>query len=144
MARILAIDYGKKRTGIAVTDPLQIIAGGLTTVETSRLLSFIKEYVGREDVEAIVVGLPRTVRGEYSESFKYIAPFVERLRRELPDVEVVYHDERFTTKIAMQSMIEAGATRSQRNNKSGVVDMVSAAIILQSYIDSRKDAVGRQ
>ncbi len=138
MARILAVDYGKKRTGIAVTDPLQIIAGGLTTVDTPRLLPFIKEYVGREEVQTIVVGLPRTVRGDYSESFRYIAPFVERLRAELPGVEVVYHDERFTTKMAMQSMIEAGATRSQRNNKSGVVDMVSAAIILQSYMDSRK------
>ena len=138
VARILAIDYGRKRTGIAVTDPLQIIAGGLTTVETSRLLPFIKEYVGREDVETIVVGLPRTVKGEYSESFGYIAPFVERLRSQLPGVEVVYHDERFTTKMAMRSMITAGATRSQRNNKSGVVDMVSAAIILQSYMDSKK------
>ncbi|MDE6483277.1 MAG: Holliday junction resolvase RuvX, partial [Rikenellaceae bacterium] len=103
-----------------------------------RLLPVIKDYVGREEVQTIVVGLPRTVRGDYSESFRYIAPFVERLRAELPGVEVVYHDERFTTKMAMQSMIEAGATRSQRNNKSGVVDMVSAAIILQSYMDSRK------
>ncbi|MDE7134573.1 MAG: Holliday junction resolvase RuvX, partial [Rikenellaceae bacterium] len=135
MARILAVDYGKKRTGLAVTDPLQIIASGLTTVETGKLMAFIKDYVARHEVEMIVVGLPRTVTGEYSDSFAYIAPFVERLKEQLPEVEVVYHDERFTTKMAMQSMIAAGAPRRQRNNKSGVVDMVSAAIILQSFID---------
>ncbi len=143
MARILAVDYGRKRTGLAVTDPLQIIAGGLTTVDTSRLISFIKDYVAVNDVETIVVGLPRTVKGEYSDSFAGISLFVERLKGELPGVEVVYHDERFTTKMAMQSMIAAGATRRQRNNKSGVVDMVSAAIILQSFLDSRAMRAGQ-
>lgn len=143
VARILAIDYGTKRTGIAVTDPLQIIASGLTCVETSTLLSFLRDYVQKESVEAIVVGLPKTVRGEFSESYSKIETFVEKLRKELPDMKVIFHDERFTTKMAMQSMISAGATKKQRNNKAGVIDMVSAAIILQSYLDSRQIAADR-
>ncbi len=138
MARILAIDYGKKRTGIAVTDPLQIIANGLTTVDTKDVLFYIKQYVTENEVETIVVGLPRQMNGEYSETFRYITAFVNRLKKELPSMEIVYFDERFTSKMAHQSIIAGGVKKSERRNNKGLVDMVSAAIILQSYMESRK------
>ena len=138
MARILAIDYGKKRTGVAVTDPLQIIANGLITVDTKEILPYVKQYVAENEVETIVVGLPRQMNGEYSESFKYIAPFVERLKKALPETEIVYFDERFTSKMALQSMIAGGVKKSERRNNKGLVDRVSAAIILQSYLESRR------
>lgn len=134
MGRILAIDYGKKRTGIAVTDPLKIIAGGLTTVETGGLMAFLKEYLRDNDVEAIVVGLPRQNNNEYSESFKYIKPFVDRLKKEV-SVPVVYHDERFTSVMAHRAIIEGGVKKKDRRDKA-LVDKVSAAIILQSYMET--------
>lgn len=135
MGRILAIDYGKKRVGLAVTDPLQIIANGLTTVEAKTAYEYIVEYANGNDISTIVVGLPTQMNGEFSESYKYIEPFVNRLKKGLPKVEIVYYDERFTSKLAMRAMIDAGVKKSDRQKKE-LVDMVSATIILQSYMES--------
>ncbi|MCQ2203216.1 MAG: Holliday junction resolvase RuvX [Bacteroidales bacterium] len=136
MGRILAIDYGRKRTGLAVTDPLKIIANGLTCVETSKLFDFIKQYMEKESVECIVMGKPTKVTGEDSETMKYITPFVNRMRKAYPELPIEMVDERFTTKIAFQAMIDGGLKKSDRNNKNGTVDMVSATIILQTYMES--------
>lgn len=137
MSRILSIDYGKKRTGLAVTDPMQIIANGLTTVSTVDLYDYIMEYVSREEVECIVVGLPRQMSGEYSENMIRITPFVNRLRKALPHIPIEYVDERFTSVLAQQTMREAGLKKKDRQNKA-LVDEVSATIILQTYLESRK------
>ncbi|MBQ7361118.1 MAG: Holliday junction resolvase RuvX [Bacteroidaceae bacterium] len=137
MGRILAIDYGKKRTGLAVTDELQIIAGGLTTVETTALLDFILNYVKREKVERIIVGLPKNMNNEYSENMIRIEPFVNRLRKLLPDVPVEYYDERFTSQLAHRVMLDAGLGKKARQNKA-LVDEISATIILQSYMESTR------
>ena len=136
MGRILAIDYGKKRTGLAVTDQLKLIGGALATVPTSGLLDYIVDYIGKEDVDTIVIGEPRQLNGEYSESMKYIKPFVARLKKLLPEtIDVVMYDERFTSTIAHQSMIDGGMKKSDRRDKSRV-DSVAATIILTSYLDS--------
>ena len=135
MARILAIDYGKKRTGLAVTDELQIIAGGLTTVATATLVDFLLDYVKCEPVERIVVGLPKQMDNTPSENMRRIEPFVNRLRKLLPDMPVEYHDERFTSVIAHQAMIAGGMKKSQRQDKN-VVDKIAACIILEGYLDS--------
>ena len=135
MARILAIDYGKARTGLAVTDPMQLIANGLTTVETSRLEAFILDYVGKEPVERIVIGRPIQMNGEDSENMRRITPFVNRMRKLLPDVPVEYVDERFTSVLAHRAMIDGGLHKKARQNKA-LVDEISATIILQSYMDS--------
>ncbi len=135
MARILAIDYGKARTGLAVTDPMQLIANGLTTVETSRLEAFILDYVGKEPVERIVIGRPTQMNGEDSENMRRITPFVNRLRKLLPNVPVEYVDERFTSVLAHRAMIDGGLHKKARQNKA-LVDEISATIILQSYMDS--------
>lgn len=137
MGRILAVDYGKKRTGLAVTDELQIIAGGLTTVETTGLFDYILAYVKRENVERIVVGLPKTMNNEYSENMVRIEPFVNRLRKLLPDIPVEYYDERFTSQLAQRAMIDAGLGKKARRNKA-LVDEISATIILQSYLESNR------
>lgn len=138
MARLLAIDYGKKRTGLAVSDEMQIIAGGLTTVPTTGLLDFILDYVKREPVERIVVGLPKQMNNEPSENMRRVEPFVNRLRKLLPDIPVDYHDERFTSVLAQRTIIEAGIKKMARRNKE-LVDEVSATIILQSYMESRRN-----
>lgn len=137
MARLLAIDYGKKRTGLAVSDEMQIIAGGLTTVSTTELLDFLLDYVKREPVERIVVGLPKQMNNEPSENMRRITPFVNRLRKVLPDIPVEFHDERFTSVLAQRTIIEAGIKKMARRNKE-LVDEVSATIILQSYMESRR------
>ncbi len=137
MARILAIDYGKKRTGLAVTDVLQIVANGLTTVPTHTLMDFILDYVGREPVERIVVGLPKQMNNQLSENMVRIAPFVNRLRKLLPNIPVEYVDERFTSVLAHQAMIDGGLKKKDRQRKE-LVDEISATIILQSYMDSRR------
>lgn len=137
MARLLAIDYGKKRTGLAVSDEMQIIAGGLTTVATTELLDYILDYVKREPVERIVVGLPKQMNNEPSENMRRVEPFVNRLRKLLPDIPVDYHDERFTSVLAQRTIIEAGIKKMARRNKE-LVDEVSATIILQSYMESRR------
>ena len=137
MARILAIDYGKKRTGLAVTDVLQIIANGLTTVPTHTLMDFILDYVKREPVERIVVGLPKQMNNQPSENMARIEPFVNRLRKVLPNIPVEYVDERFTSVLAHQAMLDGGLKKKDRQCKE-LVDEISATIILQSYMDSRK------
>ena len=137
MARLLAIDYGKKRTGIAVSDEMQIIAGGLTTVATVDLVDFILDYVKREPVERIVVGLPKQMNNEPSENMRRVEPFVNRLRKLLPDIPVDYHDERFTSVLAQRTIIEAGIKKMARRNKE-LVDEESSTIILQSYMESRR------
>ena len=135
MGRILGIDYGRKRTGVAVTDPLKIVAGNLATVPTHTLMQFIKDYIAREQVERIVIGQPTQLNGEPSESMRYIKPFVNRLRKELPDMPVVMYDERFTSTIAHQAMIEGGMKKSDRRDKSRV-DAIAATIILNDYLQS--------
>lgn len=136
MARIMGIDYGRKRTGVAVTDPLQIIAGNLATVPTHALMQFIKDYIAREAVECIVVGQPSQLNGQPSESMRYITPFVNRLKAELPGVPVVMYDERFTSTIAHQAMIDGGMKKSDRRDKARV-DAIAATIILNDYLQSR-------
>ena len=138
MARILGIDYGRKRCGIAVTDPLQIVAGGLGTVPTHTLLDWIKAYVAREPVERIVVGQPTQLNGAPSESMRYISPFLKQLSRALPMVEVVLYDERFTSTIAHRAMIDGGMKKSDRRDKRRV-DTIAAAIILNDYLNSTKN-----
>ncbi len=135
--RILAIDYGKKRTGLAVTDPLQIIANGLTTVETKNLEAFVVDYVGREPVERIIVGQPRQMNGQDSENMCRITPFVNRLRKLLPDIPIELFDERFTSVLAHRTMLESGIGRKARQNKA-LVDEISATIILQGWMESAK------
>ena len=134
--RILAIDYGKKRTGLAVTDPLQLIANGLCTVATTDLERYVLDYVSREPVERIVVGQPRQMNGEDSENMVRITPFVNRLRKLLPDIPVELFDERFTSILAHRAMLESGIGRKARQNKA-LVDEISATIILQGWMESR-------
>lgn len=137
MGRILAIDYGKKRTGIAVTDPLQIIANGLTTVPTHELMNFLMEYLKKEPVERIIIGHPKQMNNEDSENMKNIVPFINRLKKVLPDMLVELVDERFTSVLAHQTMLAGGLKKKDRQNKA-LVDEISATIILQSYLESRK------
>lgn len=136
MGRILAIDYGNKRVGLAVTDPLKIIATGLTTVSAHESLNYIVQYVKNNNVETIVVGLPKQLNNEFSESYKYIKPFVIRLKKSLPDHEIIYHDERFTSTLASRTILDAGVKKMERRNNKGLVDMVSATILLQSFMES--------
>ena len=137
MSRLLSIDYGKKRTGIAVSDPLQIIANGLTTVETPKLFDFLNDYLQKEQVATIIVGLPKQMSGEMSENMRRIEPFVNRLRKLYPQIAVEYFDERFSSKMALQAMIDGGVKKKDRQNKA-LVDEVSATIILQGYMESKK------
>ena len=133
MSRILAIDYGPKRTGIAVTDPLQMIANGLATVETKELEKFIVDYVAKEDVSVIVVGKPTQMNGEDSENMKRIEPFFNRLKKLFPEKEITYYDERFTSVLAHQTMLQSGIGKKARQNKA-LVDKISATIILEDYM----------
>ncbi len=133
MSRILAIDFGKVRTGIAVTDEIQLIASGLTTVPTSNLLSFLKEYLNKEKVGLLLVGLPKQMNNTASESEALIQPFLQKLRNTFPNIPMERVDERFTSKIAFQSMIDGGMKKKKRQNK-GLIDEISATIILQSYL----------
>ena len=137
MSRILAIDYGRKRTGVAVSDAMQIIANGLTTVPTHELLDFITGYVQKEPVERILVGLPKQMNNEASESMKYIDPFVRSLKKRLPEIPVEFVDERFTSVLAHRTMLEAGLKKKDRQNKA-LVDEISATIILQTYLKSKR------
>ena len=137
MGRILAIDYGTKRTGIAVTDPLRIVPGALRTVATHELAAFLADYMGREPVDIIVVGYPTNMNGEESASMKQIRPFVEKLKKQYPDKQVVMFDERFTSVIAQRVILDSGIGKMARRNKA-LVDEISATIILQSYMDSKQ------
>lgn len=136
MGRILAIDYGQKRCGIAVTDILKIAANGLPTVATKDLMNFLKTYCAQEDVEEIVVGQPKTLRNEPSESMKYITPFLERLKKEIPTMKITMFDERFTSSIAHREMLAAGMKKSDRQRKE-LADEMAATIILTDYLQSR-------
>ena len=142
MGRLLAIDYGKKRTAIEVTDTLQLIANGLTPEPTHELLAFILDYVSREPVERILVGLPKQMNNEASENMKRIEPFVRSLQKKLPDVPVEYVDERFTSVLAHRAMLDAGLKKKDRQNKA-LVDEISATIILQSYMENRRTSFDR-
>jgi putative Holliday junction resolvase len=133
----MAIDYGKKRTGLAVTDPAQIIANGLTTVETSKLLNFIAEYTAKEPVERFVVGKPKQTNNEDSENLKRVSEFVRSLEKRYPNIPVEKVDERFTSVLAHRTMIDGGLKKKARQNKA-LVDEISATIILQSYMEARK------
>lgn len=135
MGRILAIDYGSKRVGLAVTDPLQIIATGLTTVHSKDLISYLEAYLQKEQVECIVVGEPKTLQNEASDSARYIEPFVTHLTRKFPQIKIARWDERFTSSIAHQTMLMGGLKKKDRANKE-TVDMVSATILLQDYLRS--------
>ena len=137
MSRILAIDYGRKRTGIAVSDPLQIIASGLTTVPTHQLMDFLLNYIKQEQVECIIIGHPKQLNNEDSENMKNIVPFINRLKKILPDMPVQLVDERFTSVLANQTMLAGGLKKKDRQNKA-LVDEISATIILQSYLESRR------
>ena len=137
MARILSIDYGKKRTGLAVTDPLQIIAGGLATVATSELFDYLQAYIQREKVEMVVIGEPRQSNGEPSENLARVQQFVNRWRKAVPQVPIQFYDERFTSVLAHQAMIDGGLKKKARQNKA-LVDEISATIILEDYLRSKK------
>jgi putative Holliday junction resolvase len=137
LARIVSIDYGRKRTGLAVTDPLQIIAGGLATVATSELFEWLQAYIAKEPVERIVIGEPRQPNGEPSENLARVQQFVNRWRKAMPNIPIEYYDERFTSVLAHQVMIDGGLHKKARQNK-GLVDDISATIILEDYMRSRK------
>lgn len=133
MGRILAIDYGTKRTGIAVTDELQLIASGLTTVPTTELMDFLSDYFQREKVEKVIVGEPKQKDGSASQSEVYIREFLKKFEEKFPEMPMIRVDERFTSKMAFQTMIDSGLKKKQRKNKA-LIDEISATIILQSYL----------
>lgn len=138
MTRILCIDYGKKRVGLAVTDPQQLIANRLTTVSTHTLWDFLKNYFEKEKIETLVVGYPRQMNNEASEAVRYINPFLKKFQKIYPSVKLELYDERFTSKLAFQAMIDGGLKKKQRQNKA-MVDAVSATIILQSYLEQKRN-----
>jgi putative Holliday junction resolvase len=138
LARILSIDYGRKRTGLAVTDPLQIIASGLATVSTSELFEWLKAYVGREAVELIVMGEPRQLDGSPSENLARVQQFVSRWRKAVPSIPIEYYDERFTSALAHRAMLDGGLRKKDRQNKA-LVDEISATILLEDYMQRRRN-----
>ncbi len=137
MGRLMAVDYGTKRTGVAVSDSLQIIANGLTTVPTHKIFDFFKEYLEKEEVDCVVVGLPKTMKNEYSENMQHIQPFVKKLQAIYPDLKIEFYDERFTSSLAQKAMLAGGLKKKDRQNKA-LVDEISATIILQDYMESLK------
>ena len=143
MGRILAIDYGKKRVGIAVTDPMQIIASPLTTVAVSALESFLVDYLKKEEVDEFVVGYPVQLNNLPSESVKYIDPFLKKLRKLFPDKPVHLTDERFTSSIAVRALIEGGVKKKERRDKS-IIDKISASLILRTFLEKRSFAKGKE
>jgi len=134
MSRILAIDYGKKRTGIAVSDPLQMIAGSLATIETLEILTFLKNYVEKEEVEKIVIGYPKTLNNQLAEITAEIENFAQILKKEFSIIKIEFFDERFTSKMAFQTMLKSGIGKEKRKNKA-LIDKISATIILQNYLE---------
>lgn len=137
MGRILAIDYGRKRVGIAVTDPLQLIANRLTTVATHEIWTFLKDYFSKESVVKVIVGYPLQMNNQPSEAVQYINPFLKKFQKDYPEMPLEQVDERFTSKLAFQTMIDAGVKKKNRQNKE-TIDAVSATIILQSYLEQKK------
>jgi len=138
MGRILSIDYGQKRVGFAVTDELQICAQPLETIHVSQAFDFLKDYITKEKVVTIVVGEPKTMNNTDSDAARFIEPFVNRLKKEIKDIDIVRFDERFTSKMAFQTLIDAGVNKKTRGDKA-LLDKISAAIILQSYLESIKN-----
>ncbi len=134
MGRILSIDYGRKRVGLAVTDPLQIIANGLTTVHSKDVFKYLDDYIKKEEVDKIVVGYPKTLKNEASEAIVYVNPFIKKLIKKYPKIEIDIFDERYTSKMAFQAMIDGGLKKKDRQKKE-LVDKISAVIILQSYLE---------
>ncbi|OCB78703.1 Holliday junction resolvase RuvX [Flavobacterium crassostreae] len=137
MPRILSIDYGQKRTGIAVTDELQLIASGLTTIPSATAIAFLKEYFAKENVEAVLIGEPKQMNGQPSESASVIKGFVTHFTNHFPDMKVIRMDERFTSKMAFQTMIASGLNKKQRQNKA-LIDEIAATILLQDYLTSKR------
>ncbi|MFC2531281.1 Holliday junction resolvase RuvX [Segatella oris] len=144
MARILSIDYGKKRTGLAVTDSLQIIANGLATVSTSSLIDYLKDYIAKEPVERIVIGRPTQPDGRPSENLARVEQFVNRWRKLVPNIPIEYYDERFTSVIAHQVVIDSGVKKKVRKENKGLIDEISATIILQDYMQYRHSILNRK
>lgn len=144
MARILSIDYGKKRTGLAVTDSLQIIANGLATVSTSSLIDYLKDYIAKEPVERIVIGRPTQPDGRPSENLARVEQFVNRWRKLVPNIPIEYYDERFTSVIAHQVVINSGVKKKVRKENKGLIDEISATIILQDYMQYRHSMLNRK
>ena len=138
MARILAIDFGKKRVGLAVTDPQQIIANRLTTVPTHTIWDFLAEYFQKEKVETVVVGYPKQMNNEASEAVRYINPFLKKFQIQYPEMKLEILDERFTSKMAFQTMIDGGVKKQKRQNKA-LIDGISATIILQSFLEQKRN-----
>jgi putative Holliday junction resolvase len=136
LARIIALDFGKQRTGIAVTDELQLIASGLVTVNTKELLKYLQDYIAQENIERIVVGEPKQWNNTPSESEVLIQPFLKKLKETFPSIPIDRQDERFTSKVAFQTMVEAGLKKKQRRNKE-LIDEISATLILQSYLNRK-------
>jgi len=136
MSRILSIDYGIKRTGIAVSDNLQMIAGSSTTIETPELLPFLKNYFEKEDVAKIILGYPKTLNNQPAEIIPEIENFAQILKKEFPSIEIDFFDERFTSKMAFQTMIDSGISKKKRKNKA-LIDKISATIILQDYLETK-------
>ncbi len=139
MSRILAIDFGRKRVGLAVTDPLAMIANGLDTVSTEKIWVFLKEYLAQQDVESVVVGYPVQMNNRPSESMEYLKPFLKKFKKVYPGLKVELVDERFTSKMARQVMIDGGLKKKKRQDKA-MVDKISAVIILQTYLDMQKNS----
>jgi putative Holliday junction resolvase len=137
MGRVLSIDYGNKRVGLAVTDPLKIIASRLTTIATEEVWTFLADYFTREDVERVLVGYPKQLNNEPSEAIRYINPFLKKFQKIYPNMPLQLMDERFTSRMAFQTMIDAGVKKKDRQNKA-TIDGVSATIILQSYLEGQK------
>jgi len=135
LGRIIALDYGRKRVGIAVTDPLKIIANSLKTVETDKLMDFLKDYFSKEQIDGMVMGLPKQMNNQPSQSMPFIEEFVTKFKIQFPDIAVYYVDERFTSKMAVQAMVQGGVKKKDRQDKA-LIDSVSATIILQSYLES--------
>lgn len=144
MARILSIDYGKKRTGLAVTDSLQIIANGLATVSTSSLIDYLKDYIAKEPVERIVIGRPTQPDGRPSENLVRVEQFVNRWRKLVPNIPIEYYDERFTSVLAHQVVIDSGVKKKVRKENKGLIDEISATIILQDYMQYRHLMLNRK
>jgi RNAse H-fold protein YqgF len=137
MGRIIAIDYGRKRTGLAVTDKMQIIANRLCSVPSGEAANFLKDYVSKEGVDAFVVGLPRQMNNEPSENMRHVEAFVNRLRKVVPEIPIEYYDERFTSVLAHKAMIDGGLKKKKRQDKA-LVDEISAVLILQGYLESKR------
>lgn len=142
MGRIVAIDYGRKRTGIAATDTLRLIASGVATVPSGELVAYLTDYASREPVDQFVVGLPKQMNNQPSENMRYVEAFVNRLRKVLPGIPVTYYDERFTSVLAHQAMLEGGLGKKRRQDKA-LVDEISAVIILRDYLESLRNDVNK-